>query len=467
MNWERAKAMSGWVVASILAVSLFAVVGIATNPSFDTTIQPGSMVSTSTYIVFTDGTNYFARNGKTGAIQYSGLNDSAVIQSTITATQAAGVGGSIEFAPGNYPLASGLSVTMPIVLRSAWSATTNLSFFGVRFYATTPGITMIRMSVASGYTGPGEAGGGIEGIFLDCNYKASVGLNITGVNTMKMTFQRLTVQFCTHLGIYVGQNHSFYFYSTLLAFNGANHSYDAGVQVAANDVNFYGLNLERNYGTGMIIGAGAAMGIYGGAIESNAFYGVNAGSSSWLGSIQGVDFESNGRIGQSNIDDLLINAAYFSVSNCEFASTQTYNAIRVTNYPVYLSDLFVYSPKVLWTSAAHSGTIQLNMASDMNASSVIPKGVNVQNTNVQGFSMTQPGVGSSGVYVSNPALYPANVYITKKQNLTQIGIKDGAGAQDGVFTGTFSDFEVFNVPAGGSIELTYTGTAPSWSWEGK
>ena len=70
VNWGRSKALSGWIVAVILTISLVGVV-TALNPSFQTVIQPGSQVVGPNYIIFTDGTNYFARNGKTGAIDYS------------------------------------------------------------------------------------------------------------------------------------------------------------------------------------------------------------------------------------------------------------------------------------------------------------------------------------------------------------------------------------------------------------
>ena len=49
VNWERSKALSGWIIAAIMVVSLFAVVS-AINPSFQTIIQPGSMISPATYI---------------------------------------------------------------------------------------------------------------------------------------------------------------------------------------------------------------------------------------------------------------------------------------------------------------------------------------------------------------------------------------------------------------------------------
>ena len=47
-------------------------------------VEPGSMVTEASYVIFTDGNgNYYARNGDTGEIQYKSTNASWVIQSAI------------------------------------------------------------------------------------------------------------------------------------------------------------------------------------------------------------------------------------------------------------------------------------------------------------------------------------------------------------------------------------------------
>ena len=48
-------------------------------------IESGSMVSGYSYTIFTDGVTYWAKNGTTGAIDYSGTSASTVIQSAINA----------------------------------------------------------------------------------------------------------------------------------------------------------------------------------------------------------------------------------------------------------------------------------------------------------------------------------------------------------------------------------------------
>jgi len=46
-------------------------------------VEPGSMITEASYIIFTDGTNVYARNGDTGQIEFNGIDASQVIQSSI------------------------------------------------------------------------------------------------------------------------------------------------------------------------------------------------------------------------------------------------------------------------------------------------------------------------------------------------------------------------------------------------
>jgi len=61
--------------------------GIAQNSFFKTIIEPGSMVTEASYIIFTDGTNVYARNGLTGEIEISGADAGEVINNAISQLQ--------------------------------------------------------------------------------------------------------------------------------------------------------------------------------------------------------------------------------------------------------------------------------------------------------------------------------------------------------------------------------------------
>jgi len=81
MNMQVKKVFA-LLISAILLTSLICYVAWS-NPSlsYTTVIQEGSMVTEASYIIFKDGTTYYARNGKTGAISYSGTNCSAVVES--------------------------------------------------------------------------------------------------------------------------------------------------------------------------------------------------------------------------------------------------------------------------------------------------------------------------------------------------------------------------------------------------
>ena len=70
------------------------------------------------YLITTDGTNYYAKNGTTGAIDYSGANASVVIQASIDAVPAGNRGGVIQFSGGIFTLTKQVGKTTAIDLAS-------------------------------------------------------------------------------------------------------------------------------------------------------------------------------------------------------------------------------------------------------------------------------------------------------------------------------------------------------------
>jgi len=80
----------------ILSFTLGYYVKAQTELSFETVIENGSMVETASYVIFKDGSYYYAKNGTTGAIDYSGVVASTVIQDAVNA------GNKIDFSNGNF-----------------------------------------------------------------------------------------------------------------------------------------------------------------------------------------------------------------------------------------------------------------------------------------------------------------------------------------------------------------------------
>ena len=80
----------GLKYAGVLVVALCMICGSfgyllgASGPTgFGTVIEPGSMVGSADYVIFKDGSNYKARNGTTGAIDYSDSSIKSVVESAL------------------------------------------------------------------------------------------------------------------------------------------------------------------------------------------------------------------------------------------------------------------------------------------------------------------------------------------------------------------------------------------------
>jgi len=79
-----------------------------TTPGFPTVIEPGSMVAGSTHLLFSDNAVYYARNGTTGSLDYSGTSARTVIQAVLDNMNSDG--GKITFI-GTFYVDGNISVT--------------------------------------------------------------------------------------------------------------------------------------------------------------------------------------------------------------------------------------------------------------------------------------------------------------------------------------------------------------------
>lgn len=96
---QLGKKYAVFAIALLLCASGFIASAVSSNGNaFTTVIEAGSMVDDASYIVFKDGTNTLARNGTTGAIDYSSSNATSVIQSALNG------GGLVLVKPGTYEL---------------------------------------------------------------------------------------------------------------------------------------------------------------------------------------------------------------------------------------------------------------------------------------------------------------------------------------------------------------------------
>jgi hypothetical protein len=91
----------------ILSFTIGYYVKAQTELSYETVIENGSMVETASYVVFEDGSTYYAKNGTTGAIDYSGTNALTVAQNALNDMI---YGGTLFFKQGTYTFSSYLLI---------------------------------------------------------------------------------------------------------------------------------------------------------------------------------------------------------------------------------------------------------------------------------------------------------------------------------------------------------------------
>lgn len=221
VNWERAKALSGWAVAIVLSLSLGGYV-LATNPTFNTIIGPGSMVSTAGFTVFTDGTNYFVRNGQTGAIDENSASASTSIQYAVDQlTQFPGSTNThqatIHILPGNYSMDTTvtISATHPTIEGEGFVGTGGSILYSTGanpvFNVTTTdvrfaGLDIVVTSGGKGIVLYGSTGVVIRDCFISSPSPFTItghGAGIAGYGALENVFDRVLVY-----GIWDGYNMS-------------------------------------------------------------------------------------------------------------------------------------------------------------------------------------------------------------------------------------------------------------------
>jgi len=87
----------GVVILCVFSVGYF--VGLTAAQTGTITIEPGSFTETASYVIWTDGTYVYAKNGITGAVDFKGTDASTVIQSAVKALTS---GGKIFIKSGTY-----------------------------------------------------------------------------------------------------------------------------------------------------------------------------------------------------------------------------------------------------------------------------------------------------------------------------------------------------------------------------
>jgi len=122
-------------------------------------------VEEASYIVFTDGSKYYAKNGSTGMIEYSGTDASSVIQYAIDKTNASG-GGIVHLRAGRYNLSSSIVMKSGVILQGEGWNRQNLEPNPPETGATIGG-TVLNATGVDAITGNNIDAGGIRDLAID------------------------------------------------------------------------------------------------------------------------------------------------------------------------------------------------------------------------------------------------------------------------------------------------------------
>jgi len=96
----------------MLGASLGIMISAVTPPpNIPTVIEPGSMVGDATYVIFKEGTTYYAKNGTTGAIEDSGTTVKTLVENALITLGI--TGGSIVFASGVFTSVAPTYIAIP------------------------------------------------------------------------------------------------------------------------------------------------------------------------------------------------------------------------------------------------------------------------------------------------------------------------------------------------------------------
>lgn len=114
------------VLSLILSVNVQAYIErqIQAALTFQTTIQEGSLTSSASYIIFKDGSTYYARNGLSGIITFSGSVFSTVINNAINSLGSAG--GKILIKQGIYYVTQTIILKQKVILQGEGVIATDL-----------------------------------------------------------------------------------------------------------------------------------------------------------------------------------------------------------------------------------------------------------------------------------------------------------------------------------------------------
>ncbi len=496
LRWERAKALSGWAVAAILAVSLIGLAA-ALTPTYGTVLQPGSMTGAYNYTVFQDAINSFVRD-QTGAIIYSGTANS-VVTSLIAAIGSTPQ--SVVFAQGNYSLTSsqtfpanvGVTLTAGAVITAQvgaaitfngpfqapttqvfWEASTGTINFGQTalpvVYPDWFGITK-TIGIQEAINSLGAKGGTVQLLEKTYYIKAPINMTSSGVVLQGHNGQS---------GGYIGNGNGV---SPMINITGNWNalrdvkvnpsSWPSVVGIRVFNGNYISMTNTQTTG-GLSVGldmwatTGTVLwctitgylsiqnaigiqlrGALNHGVNSNTFLGGYIASATTVGITGNLYTDTNTFVGM-DIEGSLLGVDLTGNDYKFFGTRYEGNTQDIKFETGSYSNLF---------SGGSATYAKVTNGGNFNTF------VDMIGVNFQGFSILSPGVPGSTSAQANTFFFAVRVYITGTgTGITAYAVTDQGGTTK-TFTTTVSVGFYIPLQPGEEIALTYTGS-PSWAWYG-
>ncbi len=294
-----------------------------------------SLAATASYIIYQSGGTIYAKNGSTGAIDYSDTDAATVIQNAIDAlTNGQGL---IFIKAGTYNITTGLICHYPITIIGEGKGATNLRI--------TSAIDFLTIDFESAANFGDDQGLSLKDLYIDGRGIGRYGIvfdggfdtNYAQNHVNGCYFENISVVSFTDYGIYENSSFGNTYVSCKIMNNGTSSATKGGIIIFSYLNTFIGCRFDSN-GTGIIARGGNQNSFYNCAIEGNQYHGVYAYITTGLVArkytLDRCWLESNNVTKTANTRDIFLNGDgvdNWSIRDCQFSGTDVDNSLYINN----------------------------------------------------------------------------------------------------------------------------------------
>lgn len=317
------------------------------------------MTNRDNYLIYIDKENIYAKNGKTGNIDFKSTDPTKVINNASDALS--NKGSYIYICDGTYLLSGPIVIRHPHTIRGAGKGATILK--------TNSAFNAIQINPTYAWNYDSAS---IKDITLDGNNVGKYGIIFDGGidtfvagKTVGCYFENMTVKNFTEFGVYENSNWGNTYVNCKIMSNGTSAVSKGGICLFSNATTFIGCRIDWN-GTGVVARNGRNNAFYNCVIEGNGYHGVHGYSTIGSGLfafnyvLDGCYFEANNVSMSANIRDIYladINVKNWTISNTYTLGNNVDYSMYIVGKSTLLSHPMQMSPKKIYISGNDSTII--------------------------------------------------------------------------------------------------------------